>query len=72
MKLLRIVVEGLPLFQEKLDICFYAQQRVSEDQRDFLYPLFSTVFLNTTNVFAGIIKRPRARIMCVNLGMILI
>lgn len=54
MKLLRIVVEGLPLFQEKLDICFYAQQRVSEDQRDFLYPLFSTVFLNTTNVFAGI------------------
>jgi hypothetical protein len=24
------------------------------------------------NVFAGIIKRPRARIMCVNLGMIII
>ena len=54
MKLLRIVVEGLPLFHEKLDICFYAQQRVSEEQKDFLYPLFSTVFLNTTNVFAGI------------------
>ena len=54
MKLLKIVVDGLPLFKEKLDICFYAQQRVSEEQRDYLYPLFSTVFLNTTNVFAGI------------------
>ena len=54
MKLLRIAVDGLPLFKEKLDICFYAQQRVSEEQRDYLYPLFSTVFLNTTNVFAGI------------------
>lgn len=32
----------------------FAQQRVSEEQRDYLYPLFSTVFLNTTNVFAGI------------------
>ena len=54
MKILRIAVEGLPLFQERLDICFYAQQRVSEEQRALLYPLFSKVFLNTTNVFAGI------------------
>jgi hypothetical protein len=54
MKLLKIVVDGLPLFKEKIDICFFAQQRVSEEQRDYLYPLFSTVFLNTTNVFAGI------------------
>lgn len=50
MKLLKIVVDGLPLFKEKIDICFFAQQRVSEEQRDYLYPLFSTVFLNTTNV----------------------
>ena len=28
MKLLRITAEGLPLFKEKLDIWFYAQQRV--------------------------------------------
>jgi hypothetical protein len=31
MKILRITVQGLPLFKEDLDICFYAQQRVSED-----------------------------------------
>lgn len=54
MKLLKIVVDGLPLYKKRLDICFYAQQRVSEEQRDYLYPLFSSVFLNTTNVFAGI------------------
>jgi hypothetical protein len=54
MKLLKIEVAGLPLFKEKTDICFFAQQRISEEQRDYLYPLFSTVFLNTTNVFAGI------------------
>ena len=41
MKLLRITAEGLPLFKEKLDICFYAQQRVAEDQKDILYSLFS-------------------------------
>ena len=54
MKLLRIVADGLPLFRGKLDICLYARQRVSQDQRDSLYPLLPAVFLNTTNVFAGI------------------
>lgn len=32
MKILRITAQGLPLFKEDLDICFYAQQRVSEDE----------------------------------------
>lgn len=54
MKLLRITVDGLPLFKEKLDLCFYAQQRISEDQKDTLYPLFSNVYLNLTNGFIGI------------------
>lgn len=54
MKLLRITAEGLPRFKEKLDICFYAQQRVSEEQKDTLYPLFSNIYLNPTNCFIGI------------------
>lgn len=54
MKLLRITAGGLPLFKEKLDICFYAQQRVSEDQKEILYPLFSNVYLNPANGFIGI------------------
>ena len=54
MKILRIIAEGLPLFKDKFDFCFYAQQRVSDEQRDSLYPLISSIFLNTTNVFTGI------------------
>ena len=54
MKVLRIIAEGLPLFKDKFDFCFYARQRVSDEQRDSLYPLFSSILLNTTNVFTGI------------------
>ena len=54
MKLLRVTADGLPLFKEKLDICFYAQQRVSEEHQDILYPLFSNIYLNPTNAFIGI------------------
>lgn len=54
MKILRIIAEGVPLFKDKFDFCFYAQQRVSDEQRDSLYPLISSIFLNTTNVFTGI------------------
>ena len=37
MKILRITAKGFPLFKEDLDICFYTQQRVSEDDKDSLY-----------------------------------
>ena len=36
MKILRITAQGLPLFKEDLDICFYTQQRVSEDDKNNL------------------------------------
>ena len=54
MKLLRITADGLPLFKEKLDICLYAQQRVSEEHQELLHPLFSNIYLNPTNAFIGI------------------
>ena len=54
MKLLRITAEGLPLFKEKLDLNFYAQQRVAEEQKNILYSLFSNVYLNSVNGFIGI------------------
>ena len=54
MKLLRIVADGLPLFREKLDICFYAQQRVSVEQQELLYPVFSNIYLNPANGIIGI------------------
>ena len=54
MKLLRIMAEGLPLFKGKLDINFYAQQRVAEEDKNILYPLFSNIYLNSANGFIGI------------------
>lgn len=54
MKLLRITANGLPLFKEKLDLCFYAQQRIAEEHKELLYPLFSNIYLNQANGFIGI------------------
>ena len=54
MKLLRVTAQGLPLFKEKLDLSFYAQQRVAEEDKMNLYSLFSNVYLNPANVFIGI------------------
>ena len=46
MKLLRVTAQGLPLFKEKLDLPFYAQQRVAEEGKINLYSLFSNIYLN--------------------------
>ncbi len=54
MKLIRITASGLPLFKKELDLTFYAQQRVSESDRNTLIPLFSNVYLNPTNAFVGV------------------
>ena len=54
MKVLRITAQGLPLFKEELDISFFAQQRVADDDKDLLYPLFSNVYMNCANAFIGI------------------
>ena len=56
MKILRITVQGLPLFKQDLDIAFYAQQRVSEDDKERLFKLLSkpSVYLHSANAFIGI------------------
>ncbi len=54
MKLLRITAEGLPLFKGKLDLNFYAQQRIVEEHKKLLCSLFSNVYLNSANGFIGI------------------
>ena len=54
MKLLRVTAQGLPLFKEKLDLPFYAQQRVAEEDKINLYSLFSNIYLNPANAFIGI------------------
>lgn len=54
MKIFRITAQGLPLFKEELDISFFAQQRVADDDKDLLHPLFSNVYMNCSNAFIGI------------------
>lgn len=54
MKILRITAQGLPLFKEDLDLCFYTQQRVSEDDRDSLYNLVDNYYLHSACAFIGI------------------
>ena len=53
MKILRITAQGLPLFKEDLDISF-CQQRVSEDDREYLYNFNGKYYLHTANAFIGI------------------
>lgn len=54
MKLLRVCAHGLPLFKEDLDICFYAKQRVGEDDKLNLYNLRDNYYLNPACAFIGI------------------
>ncbi len=54
MKILRIMAQGLELFRDDLDILFYTQQRVSESDREKLYPLFSNIYLNNAEAFIGV------------------
>ena len=54
MKIRRITAQGLPLFKEDMDICFYTQQRVSEDDRNNLYNLIDNYYLHSACAFIGI------------------
>lgn len=54
MKILRITAQGLPLFKDDLDICFYSKQRVSEDDKDNLYKMEDNYYLNPACAFIGI------------------
>lgn len=54
MKVLRITAQGLPLFRDTLDLSFYAKQRVAEDDKETLYPLFANIHMNCAEAFIGI------------------
>ena len=54
MKVLMIRVEGLPLFKGKIEIPFYATQRVDVENFENLYTLTPHLYLNCANAFVGI------------------
>ena len=73
MKILRITAQGLPLFREDLDICFYAQQRVSEDDKNNLYNMIENYYLHSACAFIGINASGKTSVLkVVNLALSII
>ena len=73
MKILRITAQGLPLFKEDLDICFYAQQRVSEDDKNNLYNMIENYYLHSACAFIGIHASGKTSVLkVVNLALSII
>ena len=54
MKLLKIVINGLPHFQNELDLDFVAQQRVDDYDKERLCNVFSNIYVNKAISFVGI------------------
>ena len=54
MKILRIKVDGLPLYKDVLDISFCAVQRVHNNHLNSVFNLFGNIYVNTVEAFAGI------------------
>ena len=73
MKILRITAQGLPLFKDDLDICFYAQQRVSEDDKNNLYNMIENYYLHSACAFIGINASGKTSVLkVVNLALSII
>lgn len=73
MKILRITAQGLPLFKEDMDICFYAQQRVSEDDKNNLYNMIENYYLHSACAFIGINASGKTSVLkVVNLALSII
>lgn len=54
MRILRIKVNGLPLYKNAFDISFYAVQRVQNNHLNSVFNLFGNIYVNTVEAFAGI------------------
>ena len=54
MRILNIKVDGLPLFKGPQELCFFAKQRVSENDKERLLPVFDTVYTQGATAFIGI------------------
>ena len=54
MRLLKIVVSGLTLFKEKIEIDFFAEQRVSSENNEMVSQCFGSVYTNNVMSIVGI------------------
>ena len=63
MKLLRVMAKGLPLFHQKLEIDFFADGRVYQEEKHELNHLFGNLYLNKTLSFTGINASGKTQIL---------
>ena len=63
MKVIRITVSGLPLFDTELDINFLTESRVTIDERHELIHLFKNFYLNRTLTFTGLNASGKTQIL---------
>lgn len=54
MRILRINVNGLPLYKNRFDVSFYAVQRVQSNHINSVFNLFGNIYVNTVEAFVGI------------------
>ena len=54
MKLLKLIIDGLPLFRGELEFEFAAAQRVSEDNAENMYNIFGKIYQNNAIAVMGI------------------
>ena len=63
MKLLKVVAKGLPLFHQNLEIDFFADGRVYQEEKHELNHLFGNLYLNKTLSFTGINASGKTQIL---------
>ena len=54
MKTLKLVMEGLPHFKDKIELNFVAQQRVNDYDKERLHHAFSNIYVNKAISFVGV------------------
>lgn len=54
MRILRIKVNGLPLYRDSFDVSFCAVQRVQNNHLNMVSNLFGNIYVNTVEAFIGI------------------
>ena len=63
MKLLKIIIEDVALFDKKIEIDFFSEARVSSDEKHELIHLFNNFYANRTITFTGLNASGKTQIL---------
>ncbi|HFI0551689.1 TPA: ATP/GTP-binding protein [Streptococcus suis] len=63
MKILKIIFEDVPLFDEKVEIDFFSEARVSSNEKHELIHLFNNFYANRTLIFTGLNASGKTQIL---------